>query len=258
MMPYIIKFWKYRELLYQLVIRDLRVKYRRSVLGYAWSLLNPLLMMAVISIVFSYMFRFEIDNYPMYLLTGLILYNFFNEATTLSMSSIINGGSLIRKVSLPKYIFPLSRTVSSFINLLFSLVAIIIMFAITWTPISWTIIFFPLPLIYLFIFALGAGMILSVLSVYYRDIMHLYGVILTAWMYLTPIFYPAHILPELPRALMKFNPLFHYIAVFREVVLYGQVPTLRSNLVCLAFSITSLLVGLYVFKKAQDKFVLYL
>lgn len=251
-------FKRYRFLLAELVIRDIKVKYRRSVFGYLWSLLNPLLMMIVMSVVFSYLFRFDIPNFPIYLLTGQIMFNFFSEATTLSMTSIISGGSLIKKVYLPKYIFPLSRTLSSFVNLLFSLTAIIIMLIITKTKITWAILLFPLPLLYILLFAIGVGLIVSVLAVYFRDMTHLYGVLLMAWMYFTPIFYPPSILPEIPRFLMKFNPMFHFIEVFRTVVLYGQVPTLRSNLVCLAFGLTSIGIGLLFFRKNQDKFVLYI
>ena len=256
--PYFNKFWKYRELLLELVKRDLIVKYRRSYLGYLWSLLNPLLMMIVISAVFSYVFRYNIPNYSIYLLTGQILYTFVNEATSVSMLSLINGSALIRKVALPKYIFPLSRTLSSFVNLLFSLLAIVIMLPITHTKIRWTILLFPIPLLYILVFAIGMGLILAILAAYYRDVEHLYSVVLTAWMYFTPIFYPVDILPRYAMTLMRFNPLYHYIQMFRQIVLYGQVPELHSHLTCIGISLLFLAVGLAIFKKYQDRAVMYL
>ena len=187
-MEYLKTFWKYKGLLYELVIRDIKTKYRRSALGYAWSILNPLLMMLVISLVFSYMFRFNIENYSIYLLAGQLVYNFYSEATSFAMNSIIGSGSLIKKVHLPKYIFPISRVLSSFVNLLFSLVAILIMLAITKTQITPVIFLFPLPLFYALLLCIGVGLIISVLAVYFRDMVHLYGVFLTALVYLTPIF----------------------------------------------------------------------
>jgi len=257
-MEYLKTFWKYKELLKELVSRDLKVKYRRSALGYIWSVLNPLLMMIVISVVFSHMFRFDIENYTIYLLTGQLIYNFFSEATNLSMTSILWSGSLIRKVHLPKYIFPLSRTLSAFVNLLFSLAAIIIMLIITQTKITPVILLFPLPLFYLLLLCIGIGLILSVVAVYFRDMLHLYSVFLTALMYLTPIFYPVSSLPDYAVNILHFNPLFHIVNMFRDIVLYGNVPTLRANIICLSMGIISIVIGLLIFKKKQDDFVMFL
>jgi ABC-2 type transport system permease protein len=253
---YWMTFWKYKELLKELVLRDLKVKYRRSVLGYIWSILNPLLMMIVISIFFSFMFRFQIDNYPVYLICGQVVYNFYSDATRQSMNSILHGGALIKKVKLPKYIFPIARTASSFINMLFSLVAVVLVMIITKAPLSLTILLFPLPLIYLFFISMGIGMILSVLVVYFRDIEHLYGVFLLALMYASPIFYPISILPPFAMIIIKFNPLYHIMIMFRDVMYYGNIPSLRDNIVCMAFAILSIGLGLIIFKKYQDNLVL--
>lgn len=249
---------KYKPLLFELVKRDVKTKYRRSILGYLWSLLNPLLMMVVVTIVFSYMFRFDIPNYPIYLLAGQIIFNFFSESTNFALTSIIQSNGLISKVYIPKYIFPISKIMSSFVNLIFSLMAIVIMLIMTKTKITFAIILFPLPLIYVFLFSIGIGLIVSIMAVYFRDMLHLYGVILTIWMYLTPIFYPASILPDNARFLMKFNPLFHFISVFREIVLYGNFPTLRSNLVCLGFVAISIFAGVLFFRKYQDNIIIRL
>lgn len=258
MRQYFLNFFKYKDLLWELVARDLKTKYRRSVLGFVWSLLNPLLMMLVISAVFSTLFRFDIPNFPIYLLTGQIIFGFFSEATTIAMSSIINGGSLIKKVYIPKYIFPLSRTLSSFINLLFALLAIVIVMFFTKTPVTPVIFLFPLPLIYIFIFSVGMSFIVSVLAVFFRDMIHLYGILLTVWMYFTPIFYPVKIIPENLQIILNNNPMYYYIECFRDIVLYGRFPSLQLHLICLAYGIGVLFVGTIVFVKNQDKFILHI
>lgn len=251
-------FTKYRSLLNQLVKRDLKVKYRRSVLGYLWSLLNPLLMMLVITAVFSTLFKVKITHFPVYLLLGTVLFNFFSEASSSAMSSIVSGGALIKKVYIPKYIFPLSRALSSFVQMLFSLGAVLIVILIDHVPFSWTMLLFPLPLLYTLVFAIGAGLFLSVCNVFFRDTAHLYGVVLTAWSYLTPLFYPEDILPQHLRFMLKFNPLHHFISMFRQVMLYAQLPSLKENMICIGISLLTLIIGLLFFRKHQDRFILYI
>jgi ABC-2 type transport system permease protein len=250
--------FKWRELISVLVLRDIKVKYRGSIFGYLWSLLNPLFIMLTMSVVLSYFFRFQIDYYPIYLLTGQVIFNFFSEASNLSMTSIIQGGGLIKKVYFPREIFPISRVLSSLVNLVFSLVAVIIVIAVTKVPLHLTIFFTPLVLIYVTIFSMGVGLALSAITVFFRDTIHIYGVLLNAWMYFTPIFYPADLLPNNVLILLKFNPLFHYIEYFRFCVLYGKYPTLQMNIVCVLISLLSLFIGALIFKRTQDRFVLYI
>ena len=171
-------FKKYKPLLRELVVRDLKVKYRRSFLGYLWSLLNPLMMMMVMTVVFSFMFRSNIENFPLYLICGNTLWAFFNESTNMAMGSVLSNGALIKKVYIPKFIFPVSRVLSSFVTMSFSLVAILIVMIFTRTPVHWEILLFFIPLMLLLIFCVGMGMVLSAMAVYFRDIMHLYGVFL--------------------------------------------------------------------------------
>lgn len=248
---------KYKPLMNELVIRDLKVKYRRSFLGYVWSLLNPLLMMTVMSYVFSYMFRFDIPNYPLYLICGQTLWNFFNESTNMAMHSVIANGSLIRKVYIPKFIFPMSRVLSSFVTMSFSLVAILIVMLVTGVKITPTILLFPIPLFFLLIFSMGVGLVLSALSVYFRDIMHLYGVLTMAWTYMTPIFYPVEALPAEVAAVISYNPMYHFVTFFREIVLYGIVPPVSRWLWSALYSALAIVIGLYVFRKLQRNFILH-
>lgn len=248
----------YRPLLKELVVRDLKVKYRRSVLGYLWSLLNPLLMMMVMTVVFSYFFRYQIENYPLYLISGQILWTFFNESTNMAMFSVIDNAALIKKVYIPKFIFPLSRVFSSFVTMGFSLVAILIVMVFTRARFSWTLLLFPIPLLMLLIFCCGMGLILSSLSVYFRDITHLYSVVTMAWMYLTPIFYPVETLPAEVAVILKFNPMYHYLYFFRSLILYGTIPTISTWIICACVSLGMLAIGMSVFKKLQKNFILYI
>lgn len=250
--------FRFKWLLEQLVVRDLKVKYKRSYLGLLWSLLNPLLMMIVMSIVFSRIFRYNIENFPIYLLCGQVLFTFFSESTSSAMSSIIQGAGLIKKVYFPKYIFPLSRVLSCLVNLMFSLVAVLIMIIFSGVRLSFTMLLFPVPIIYLFIFCLGCGLIMSVAATFFRDMLHLYAVALQALMYFTPLFYPIEALPENVQFFIKFNPMFHYIRYFRNIILYDTVPSLRENMMCIVISLVALLLGLAVFKRFQKNFLLYI
>lgn len=248
----------YLPLMKELVKRDLKVKYRRSFLGYLWSLLNPLLMMFIMNIVFGTFFKTNIPNFPLYLICGNTLWTFFNESTNMAMYSVIQNSSLIRKVYIPKFIFPLSRVLSSFVTMSFSLVAILIVMLFTRAQFYWTILMFWLPLFLLYLFCCGIGMILSALSVYFRDITHLYGVLLVAWMYMTPVFYDISILPEKLATLIPLNPMYDYITFFRSLILYGSFPSVEISALCVLFSGISLAAGLLVFRKLQRNFILYI
>ena len=251
-------FLQYKPLLKELVSRDLKVKYRRSFLGYLWSLLNPLLMMAIMTVVFSYMFRFDVPNYPLYLICGQTLWTFFNESTNMAMYSIVQNASLIKKVYIPKYIFPVSRVFSSFVTMSFSLAAIAIVMLFTKAQFYWTILLFFIPLFLLFLFSSGVSLILSALSVQFRDVTHLYSVLTLGWMYLTPIFYPVTAIPSEVAVYIMANPMTSYITFFRSLVLYGTLPETGIWLQCMVWSVGALLVGVLAFRKAQNNFILYI
>lgn len=250
--------YRYRWLLQQLVSRDLKVKYKRSVLGYFWSLLNPLMMMIVLSAVFSHIFRFSIENFPIYLLCGQVLFTFLSESTSMAMSSIIQGSGLIKKVYIPKYILPLSKILSSFVNLMYSLIAVVIILIFFKIQIHWTILLFPIPLIYVFLMSVGIGLMLSVAATYFRDVIYLYGILIQAWTYLTPLFYPIDAVAKSIQVIIRLNPMYLIITYFRDVVMYGNIPTFQTNLACIVYSVSFLLAGIYVFNKHQNKLLLYL
>lgn len=251
-------FRKYIPLISNLVLRDLRVKYRRSVLGFLWSILNPLLMALIVNAVFSHIFRFSIDYFIVYYLMGSVLFNFMTDCTMGSMLSVIYAGGLIKKVYIPKYIFPMQKCMFAFINMLFSVTAIVAMIIITGMPVTWSALLFPVPLLFTAVFSLGLGLILSSLTVFFRDIEHLYTVFVSAWIYLTPVIYPESILTDTLRNIMKLNPMYYYVTYFRGLVMYGEIPGLSFNLACAAYSLLFLTAGMAVFKKYQDRFVLYI
>ena len=256
MATYIHNFLAYKELLKELVSRDVKTKYRRSILGMLWSVLNPLGMMIIMSIVFSQVFRANIENFPVYLMCGQVIFNFFNEASTVAMGSILGNSALIKKVYVPKYLFPMSKICSCFVNLVTSFIALTIVIVATGTPVSWTIVLFFMPIIYIFLFSLGMGLLLSALVVTFRDLQHLYGVLMTAWTYLTPIFYPIEMLPGWVRTIVSLNPLTNIIEMLREVVMYGMVPSVLLHVKCIIPCFVVMVLGLWVFYKQQDTFIL--
>ncbi|MCL1883905.1 MAG: ABC transporter permease [Defluviitaleaceae bacterium] len=248
----------FRYLIYFMVKRDFVTRYRRSVLGVLWSLLNPLLNMIVLSMVFSFLFEPDINNFPVYVFSGQLIFNFFSESTSNAMMSIVGNAGTIKKLYVPKYIFPITRVLSSTVNLGFSFIAFLLVFVATGESFKWAMLLIPIPVLYVFVFALGAGMILSALAVFFRDITYVYTVGLTMLMFLTPILYPVAILPARVFHLVHLNPLFHYVGYFRALVLEGTVPGLWENIICLGFALAALGVGLYVKMAQQDKYILYI
>ena len=249
---------KYRFLLEDMVVRDIKLKYRRSVIGLLWSILNPLLMMVVITAVFQNLFRFEIENFAVYYLTGWVVFNFITEATSGAMTSIMGASALIRKVYIPKYIFPMQKCIFSFVNMLFSLVALFVVMLVLKVEFTWNLLLIPIPLVLALVFSIGLGMILSTVAVFFRDMIHLYGIFTMVWMYLTPIIYPEEILVGAMQTIMKMNPMYYYVDYFRQLTLYGTLPGVESLLVMCGCSVISLLLGVAVFKKKQDRFILFI
>ena len=248
--------YKYSFLIRQLVARDFKTKYKRSVLGMLWSFLNPLLTMSIQYVVFSTIFKSTIPNFVIYLLSGIICYNFFNEATNMCLMSIIGNASLINKVFVPKYIYPFSRTLSSSINLLLSLVPLLIMMLVTQTPITKAILLLPFVLILLFLFSYGIGLILATMMVFFRDTQFLWGIFSMLLMYLTPIFYPETIIPAQFITVYKLNPLYHILRFVRSILIDGVSLEPKAYLYCLILCLVPFLLGVVIFRKNQDKFVL--
>ena len=250
---------KYKFLLQQLVSRDFKVKYKRSFLGVLWSLLYPVLTMAVMAIVFTNVFKFSTPgvNYLVYLMSGLVLFNYFNEASNLAMSSIVANFSLINKVYMPKYIFPLSKCIFVGINFLLTLIPLYAIIFITGTGVNIHHLLLPYVFLCLFLFTVGMGFILATISVFMRDMFYIYGVLITLWTYLTPIMYDVAIIPEKFQFFMKLNPMYWFLDFARQIILYNQVPGINCFIYCAIIALSFLFAGMYIFKKKQDKFIYY-
>lgn len=260
-------FKRYQFLMSQLISRDFKVKYKRSVLGVVWSLLYPVLMMAVMAMVFSQMFKFKVEgiNYLVYLMTGIVMFQYFSEASNTAMTSVVGNFGLLNKVYIPKYIFPLAKCLFVGINFVLTLIPWFILILLTQfglgqypASINWYYLILPYIFLCLFIFTVGMGLLLSCISVFLRDVFYIYGIVLTIWQYFTPVFYSIEILPPSLQGLFKFNPLYQFITAAREIVLYGQCPSILSIAIMGLMAVGTLLIGGIVFKKNQDKFIYYI
>lgn len=251
-------FIRYGFLIQQLIARDFKTKYKRSVLGVLWSFFNPLLTMSIQYIVFSNLFRFEIENFALYLLIGIVCFNYFNESAGMSLMSIINNAQLITKVYVPKYMYPFTRVLSSSINLLLSLIPLLLVMLISGTPVRISILLMPYAIICLVMFCMGVGFLLSAAMVFFRDTQFLWGVVSMLWMYATPIFYPEGIIPERFLPFFKINPLYHIIKFIRTILMDGVSPEPLLYFLCFFLTFVPFAIGAAVFKKTQDKFIFYL
>ena len=262
---------KYRFLIEQLVTRDFKIKYKRSVLGVFWSFLNPLLMMIVQYIVFSHLLNIRggVAHYAIYLLCGIVMWNGFNDCSMQSMRSITGNSALITKVYVPKYIYPVTKVFSASVNVLLSMIPLLLVtlvYGLFSTPrlfLKPSVFLLPFGLLFLLVFCIGMGFLLSSLMVFFHDIEFLWTVLSTAWMYATPIIYSLSMFEgkegvQWIVTLMKFNPLYHYISFVRTIILEGTSPAFSEYLICAAFSAAMFAIGITVFKKCQDKFILYL
>lgn len=258
------EFKKSLIVLKSMVARNIKNQYRRSVLGIFWTVLNPLLNMLVMAFVFSSIFnRGSIHmDYPIYILSGNIVFSLMRTATANSLTCIVGNYDLLNKTKIPQIIFPLSHNFSAVVNFGFSLIALIfvMLFRIP-KGVSFhatmPMIFFPwLPSILLF--CIGISLILSTVYVRFRDIKHIYSVILTLWMYMTPIFYSADILGENVKTVMELNPMHHYLLYFRNVVALGVIPDLMDHLICYGFGICFFLIGYVIFNSKRKSFILYI
>ncbi|MCD8012524.1 MAG: ABC transporter permease [Lachnospiraceae bacterium] len=251
--------FKYKDLIFELVKRDLKLKYRRSFLGYAWSVLQPLLLMIVLTVVFTQLLGKNIENYPLYLLSGRMMYDFFKTSTTGAMKSVTGNASLLRKVYSPKYIFTLAKVTSCMVEMVFSFGALFIVMLATGAKFYVTLFLIPLVVLQIYIFCCGMGFFLAQLNVFFRDIEHIYGAILNAWFYMTPIIYEIDRLPVYLQLIIKaVNPLYYYVAQFRDIVYYGNLPGPRIFWGGWVIAFLMLAIGVWSFQRSKDRFVLYI
>ena len=251
-------------ILQQLVTKDFKLRYRRSVLGVVWSVLNPLLMMIIMSFVFQYVFKSgDVVNYPLYLIVGNITFQLMSEATNGGLNSIIGAASLLKKVKIDRWVFPVQKVFSAVVNFLFSLIAVAVVMAFFRIMPTYHMVWMLYAIATLMVFCIGIGMLIGALAVF-RDMLHLWSVLLTAWTYLTPIFWSLKLLtdnPEVPSfvlAVVKINPMFNYLEVMRSAIVYQSTPSRMCLLLCAVWAVIALIAGILVFKKTEHKFILYI
>lgn len=247
--------YNYRNLIQQLVRRDILTRYKRSVLGIAWTLLNPLGMMLVLTLAFSQIFRFAtVNGYPAYVLSGLLPWNFFSQATTAAMVNLIWGGGLLHRIYIPRASFAIAAIGTGLVNTILATIPLLLVMLVTGVPIRISIIFLPVPLLLLAAFSLGLGLLISTVAAYFPDVSEMYQILLAAWFYLTPIIYPADILPEAYGYwITMLNPMFHLVNLYRIPTYYGRFPTLEELIPSLVISTVMLVIGWWVFSNKSDE-----
>lgn len=249
---------KYRHLLGELILRNIKTRYKRSVLGVAWTVLNPLLTMLVLTVVFSQLFAFSLPNYPVYLFSGLLLWNFFGQTTMAAMKDLIWSSGLLKSIFLPRSIFAVAAVGTGIVNLILSLIPLGFIMLVTGSRLSISLVFLPFAILIAGLFALGIGLGLSSLAVFFTDVVDMYQILLLAWMYLTPVFYPLDIIaPEL-QWLIYLNPMYYILECFRMPIYHGVLPTPDILAGALVSAFGMFFIGSWYFVKKSKEFALYL
>lgn len=249
--------FQYRDLVYQLVRRDIVSRYKRSALGIAWTLLQPLGMMIILSLVFSTLFQ-SVKGYPAYILSGLLAWTFFAQTTTAIINQIVWGGALLRQIYMPRTSFAVSAIGTGLVNLALSVIPLFLIMLVADLPFRWSLLFLPISMLLLAAFSLGVGLIISTIAVHFPDVVEMYAIILMAWMYLTPIIYPESIIPEKYQFwLFNLNPMYHMVKIFRVPIFEGTLPDARTLIAAVVVSLFTLVAGWLFYSKRADEFAYY-
>lgn len=251
------KMRKHQFLFQQLVHRDFTKKYKRTVLGVAWSVLSPLLTLLVMNVIFGTLLGSDIEHYTIYLFSGQLVFSFFNESTNEGMTSLLNNADIFTKVNVPKYMFLLSKNISSLINFGITLCIYFLFVLINGIPITWKFILLLYPIVCLVMFNVGVGLILSAAYVFFRDIQYLYGIFTMLLMYMSAIFYSIDTFPQIGRNLFLVNPVYVYIRYFRKIVIENTIPSVWFHLIAIGYALIALWVGFFIYKKKNHSFLYY-
>lgn len=249
--------YRYRELIWALAMKELKIRYKRSVLGFLWALLNPMLLMLVLSVVFSTIMKINIPHYPIFLLSVLLPWTFFAQSLSYAVESIVGNADLIKKVRVAKLVFPVAAVISNLINLLLSMIPLALIVLVMRHPFHVTWLYLPVPLLALTIFTLGATFFFAAANVYYRDVAHILQILLQAWFYVTPIIFSIDFFPQHYRWIFKLNPIQFVLNGFRLSVYYGLLPTPQSIAVSFICAFAALFIGFSIFHRHQNDFVFY-
>lgn len=246
--------FRYRDLLLELISRDVKVRYKRSVLGVGWTMLHPLLTVIILSIIFANLFRFSVENYPLYLLSGLLVWNLFTATTTHSMTQIIWGGGLLNRIYMPKAVFAVSSVGTGLVNIALAIIPLLLIMIATGVPLSLSLLSLPVAVMLTAVFALGISLFLSALAIYFADVLNMFEVILLIWMYATPIFYPVEIVPEQFRWIIALNPMYYYVELFRAPILTGSIASAQNYAIGTLVASITLVFGWWYFTRQADEF----
>ena len=250
--------FRYRDLILQLVRKDIVARYKRSALGIAWTMLQPLGMMIILSVVFSTLFH-GVKGYPAYILSGLVAWTFFSQVTSAMIIQIVWGGALLRQIYVPRTSFAVSSVGTGLVNLGISFVPLVLIILLTGLPLRWSALFIPVSMLLLAAFSLGVGLIVSTMSVYFPDVSEMYNLVLIGWMYLTPIIYPESLIPEAYRYwFFRLNPMYYYVKIFRMPLFDGVLPDMWTVVIATVISVSTLIVGWLFFSKKSDDFAYHL
>ncbi len=250
---------RHTNLLANLVRRDLTVRYKRSVLGFFWTMLNPLLLMIILTIVFSTVFRFGgIEHYPAYFLSEYLVYGFFQQTTVVAMTSLSWNGSLLKRVRVPKCIFVVSTAISGLVNLALAYIPLFLIMLAIGAPLRPAVLFLPIAFLLIAMFTLGVALALAALGVYFDDVSQMYQVATVGLMYLTPIIYPISIIPTKWLWVIQINPLTQLFKLARDPVYYGTLPSLHVLYSSVGLSVASLVLGWLIFHRLARNFYLHL
>ena len=249
--------YRYRELIWALALKELKIRYKRSVLGFLWALLNPMLQCLVLTIVFSTLMKMQIEHYAIFILSMILPWTFFSQSLSYSAESIVGNGDLIKKVNMPKAVFPLAAVASNMINFLLSLIPLAIIVVAMGHPFHGTWLLLPVPILALTIFTTGATFFFATANVFYRDVAHILQVLLQVWFYVTPILYSVDFFPPSYRWIFRLNPLIFVMNDFRMSVYWGQLPSAQSIIASFVCALLAFFIGFAIFKRYQDSFVYY-
>jgi ABC-type polysaccharide/polyol phosphate export permease len=249
---------QYRELIWALALKDLRVRYKRSVLGFLWALLNPLFMMIILTIVFSTVMRLPIDHYAVFLISAYLPWTFFSQALSYSVDSIVGNAELLKKLYIAKSVFPIAAIMANVINFVLSLIPLVIMLLVLRFPIHWTWVYLPITLIPLVAFTLGFGFFCAAANAFFRDVSHIIQIFLSALFYFSPIIYSLDFVPKKYHLVFRLNPLLYILSGFRSAIYDGKLPTMEYIAMSFVCSFLCLMFGYLLFRHYQDSFVFYL
>lgn len=252
------KYRKYRFLFEELVKRDFKKKYKRTVLGIGWSLISPLMMLLVMRLIFTNFFGKNMEHYTIYLFCGNLVFSYFSESASQGMTSLMGNAGIFTKVNVPKYLFLFSKNIQTLLNFGLTLIMFFVFCIIDQIDFTWKFVFLLYPIVMELVFNIGIGLILSALFVFFRDIQYLWTIFQQLLMYMSVIFYTIDSYPVEQQMLFKINPIYNFISYFRSIVLHAQIPSLADHLIILGYALLSIFIGCFIYKKYNTRFLYYI